>query len=585
MRTRITAVLVAALALLGWSAGPGAAARAEAAALPEAASAGYSGLAIAGFAAAGVLVVIGVALLAWRVRYNLAEPPTGPALADVDAQAARSLVATDDAVRTSDQELSFVTARFGQHSAAPFAAALTAAKLELAAAFKVRQLIDEDIPETEPIKRSMLAEIFGRCAAASRLLDEQAAPFDRLQNLPARAPQVLAEVGHHVSQQDARTSRSEQTLRRLADRYTLDAVAVVATSPGQARQRLEFAQAGLAGARKALAANDNGRAAMFLQAAESAADQAESLLDGIEHVEAELTQASSALPTALRATDAGIAGAADDLTVKESDRTATIGRAEVAAAAVRGRLADGAPFDSLAALRLLEQADTALDHALAHRRVDQDRVERAMAVLDQAMLVARSSVLAADDFIDTRRGAVGAAARTRLAESQRHFQQAITHVQDNPEGALAESQHADALGQQAWSLAERDVAQFWERQQDRPGGSGRLDGAISGAVLGGILIDRQPGSADRGWDGATGLGAGDGVEPGDHGSGDAGPGTATADGYTAAGLAAAGRVAAAAGDASEFAASGLGAPGSFGGVGTRARRIAGITGRSPTVRG
>ncbi len=81
------------------------------------------------------------------------------------------------------------------------------------------------------------------------------------------------------------------------------------SSPGQARERLEFARARLAAARESLAAESTGPAAVSLQAAESAADQAEALLNGIEHMEAELTQAASALPTALREIDTDIAEA------------------------------------------------------------------------------------------------------------------------------------------------------------------------------------------------------------------------------------------------------------------------------------
>ncbi len=144
-------------------------------------------------------------------QYRPPEPP-GPTTAELEAQASSALVATDDAIKTSDQELGFAVARFGDHAAAPFSAALKSARAEIAAAFKLRQLLDDDIPETEPVRRSMLAEISGRCAEANRLLDEQSQAFDELQNLEARAPEVLAEVDHHVKQQDARAERSERVL-------------------------------------------------------------------------------------------------------------------------------------------------------------------------------------------------------------------------------------------------------------------------------------------------------------------------------------------------------------------------------------
>jgi hypothetical protein len=475
------------------------------------ASGGTSGLEVAAIAAAAV-VLLGLLLLLGRRlsgqtggghgghggyggRGGPSAQPPHPPTAELEAQASHALVATDDAVKTSEQELGFATARFGEQAAAPFSAALKSARAELAAAFKLRQQLDDDVPETEPVKRSMLSEISGRCLEASRLLDEQSEAFDELQNLEARAPRVLAEVSSHIDQQNSRSAHSRQTLSQLAAKYTPAAVAVVATCPDQAGERLEFARECVADARKALADDSRGKAAVQLQAAESAADQAEGLLDGIEHMEAELTRASSALPTALREIDADIAEGNAMLAGQPDDRAAAVARAQVAASAVRGQVSAGAPFDALAALRTLEEAGTVLDRALASARQEGERRERARAVLDQAMLVARSSVTAAEDFITARRGGVGAAARTRLAEAQRHYQEAVAYGSRDPEAALAQAQHADALGQQARSLAEQDVAEF-SYEQDEPV-MGGLGGGFGGAMLGGILINSMLGGGRR----------------------------------------------------------------------------------------
>ena len=406
--------------------------------------------------------------------------PTTPELQE---QASRDLVETDDAVRASDQELSFAVARFGEHATATFSAALNEARSELAEAFKIRQLLDDNVPETEPIRRSMLTEISARCAAANRLLDEQAQAFDRLQDLQTRAPKVVAEVEHHVTQQTARVDRATQTLSQLGAKYTTDAVATVSASPREASERLDQARTRLAGVRQALADEQSKQAAVFLQAAESEADEAESLLDSIEHLEAELTQAASALPAALREIDVEIAEATGLLTDRPGNGSATLAQAEAAAADVRGQMASGRPFDALAALRQLEESDATLDHALATARQARDRQDRAMAVLDQAMLVARSAITAAGDYIATRRpGTVGARARTRLAEAHRHFELAITHAQDNPEVAVNEAQQADALAQQARGLAEHDIATLVPGQAGQPGSE--ISGSEVGAAAG-----------------------------------------------------------------------------------------------------
>ena len=438
-------------------------------------------------------------------------PPLGPTTQALAAQASQALVETDDAVRTSEQELGFATARFGEHAAEPFSAAVRAARADLAAAFRLRQLLDDDTREDEATRRSYLTQISEHCARANQALDEQSEAFDQLQDLAARAPELAAEVDAHVAQLRARLATTRQILAKLEGRYTPDAVAAVAANPDQAAGRLDFATAVLARARQRLAVRQPAEAAVLLQAAESSADQATDLLDAVEHAEAELTQAASALPAALREIDAEIDDATDLLTGRSDNghtgqpgdshdgrpddgRAALIARAQAAAADVRAQQAAGR-FDSLAALRDVQQADSALDHMLASRRDDRGRRERARAVLDQAMLVARSSVTAAGDFITTRRGGVGAEARTRLAEAQRRFQDAIGAAQTDPEVAVTEAQSADALASQARSAAEADVGNLGHPQTSSAGNGGSVAG-LGSALLGGIVISSLPGGGD-----------------------------------------------------------------------------------------
>jgi tetratricopeptide (TPR) repeat protein len=486
--TPVTAALIAVLALLTWAAAP---AWADPATAHPAAGPLNTGQIAALAAVAAVLVGLVVLLSrrAARRRGRAAAPPGGPGTGELEDRTARALVETDDAIRTSDQELGFAVARFGESAAAPFSAALKSARAELGEAFKLRQQLDDETPEPEPRKRKVLTEISRRCAEANRLLDEQASAFDRLQDLEARAPEILAEVDHHVTQQAARLSTSERILAKLADKYTPDAVAIVATSPGQAGERLELARTALTDVRQALESEQADPVAVFLRAAESAADQAESLLDGIEHMEAELTQAASALPAALREIDVEITEATAPPAGRPDDRAAVVSRAHAAASAARDQMQSGAPFDALAALREVEEADAALDRSLASARTERDRQDRAGAVLDQVMLVARSAITAAGDFITTRRGGVGATARTRLAEAYRHFQQAIAFAPDNPEAAVTEAQRADALARQARAQAEQDVAQFSEVVRAEAGGFGGM--ATRGRHgIGGTVPDR-----------------------------------------------------------------------------------------------
>jgi hypothetical protein len=296
---------------------------------------------------AGIVVLLTVAIWGARrltagrrgARLDGMAVPAGPTTAELTAQTSRALVQIDDAVLSSEQELGFAIARFGERAAAPFSAAVQLARAELRDAFRLQQLVD-DSPGNEVITQSRLAEIGAHCAAASSLLDEQAEAFDRLHDVAGGAQQLVAEVDTHIAQEVARLSRCRQVLGRLAGKYTPDAVLPVASNPDQAAERLEFAGDSLAGARQELAAGDSAAAAALLQAAEAGADQATDLLTGVQHMEAELTQAASAVPAALREIDAEIAEATAFLSrTPDDERSALVAAARAVSVDVRAQQA------------------------------------------------------------------------------------------------------------------------------------------------------------------------------------------------------------------------------------------------------
>ncbi|MBZ3903557.1 hypothetical protein [Streptomyces griseiscabiei] len=94
------------------------------------------------------------------------------------------------------------------------------------------------------------------------------------------------------------------------------------------------------------------------------------------------------------------------------------------------------------------------------------------------LLPARSAVAAAADFVTTHRGAVGAPARTRLSEAERHLTD-------------GQPQRAHALAQEARRLAEQDV-----RAYGNPYGGPVGDG-LAGALLGGIILGEPPDGTGR----------------------------------------------------------------------------------------
>ncbi|MFD0550616.1 TPM domain-containing protein [Streptomyces rectiviolaceus] len=448
-----------------------------------------------------------------------AEQPTP--LPELDKRSRQLLVETDDAIRTSAEELGFATAQFGDEAVRPFTDALAYARSELTAAFKVRQQLDDAYPEDDATKRTMLDEIVSRCTEAGRRLDAEAAGFDQLRALERDVTGALGHAEQVFREVTGRTTAAETTLGKIREQYAPSASASVLGHVEQAKDRLVFATTHLNEARQAIDAGDNGKAAVHLRAAEGAVDQAGTFVDAVDRLAEELAQAAEKLPAALTETETDLAearGLLEGTTAGAStaDLHGRIARAETVVAGVRKKMAAG-PHDPIDALRRVEEADTVLDESLAGAREREVSHQRAATLLGQALLTARSAVGTAADFIDTHRGAVGSEARTRLAEAQRHLSGAEAAQDADTAAALAEAQQADAQARQAQQLAERDVRGFGNPYG---GGGGGRGGGMGGAVLGGIILGELFGGMGRGA-GGGGFGGGGfgGGGPGSFGGG------------------------------------------------------------------
>ncbi|WP_411108252.1 TPM domain-containing protein [Streptomyces sp. c-19] len=452
--------------------------------------------------------------------------PAPPSLDELDGEARRTLVATDDAVRTSQEELGFASAQFGEEAVRPFTEAVTFAGEQLTASFRLRQKLDDAFPEDDSTRRSMLEEILRRCGEANARLDAESEDFDRLRALERSAPEALDAVEAAFREQTGRMGTAEAALTAMRERYAETAAAPVASAAEQAKDRLVFATTHVNQARQQIDAGDNGGAAVHIRAAEGAVDQAARLIEAVDRRAQELAEAVGRLPGALTETDADLADARGLLKgtaegVSTADLQGRIARAESVVAEVR-RVVDTGRYDPLDALRRVEEADAALDEALEGARERESGSRRARALLDQVMLTARSAIGAASDYITTHRGAVGSEARTRLAEAQRRWEKArgLGDAGD-PQTALAEAQQADVLARHAQDLAEQDV-----RTYGNPNGLGGVSGVggsggggLGGAVLGGIILGGLFGGGRGGGRGGFGGGSGGGFGGGGFGGG------------------------------------------------------------------
>ena len=458
-----------------------------------------------------------------RVR-GPAEDPSSMTVEELDKRVSSLLIQTDDAIKTSDEDLGFARAEFGDEATGEFISALEEAKEHLDESFKLRGQLGDATPEDAATRRAMLEEIAQRLTKANESLDAQAAAFDELRDLEKNAPEVLEHVGVRATEVRSRLAQTNATLEAMAARYAASALEPVANNGEQTSERLEFVTTATADANDKLAAGDRGGAAVATLAAQEAVSQAEQLTDAVDRLANDLDEASRGLQQSVQETAADLAEAKAMLAAGQQapELASKVAAAEHALTAVQQELSTGR-FDPLGAMKRVQDANVSLDDALEGVRGENARVARAKASLEQSLLAARAEISAANDFITTRRGGVGSEARTRLAEAQRSLTSAVELAPRDPVGALKRAQHAHEQAARAMQLARGDVGAFNSGLGGNFGGSGGSGGGMAGAVLGGILIDSMFGGRGGGGfgggqsGGSGGIGGGGGRSPGSFG--------------------------------------------------------------------
>lgn len=482
-------------------------------------------------------VAAGIALVVWlivRSRRKKGGAPDGPGVEQVsteelDRRASSALVDTDDAVKTSAQELAFAAAQFGESATVEFEKALTDAQENLTQAFTLQQQLDDATPDTEQDVRAWNTRIIELCEEANAWLDEKAAAFDELRRLEQNAPEALARVQNVRAEVAASLDAASARLQSLSTVYAPEALATVADNPDQSRDRIAFADEQVAAAQAAIADGRGGEAAVGIRAAEEAVAQAALLQEAIGRLAADLEAGDRSAMALIAELEQDVATA--------SALPDTDGRVAAAIAATRQQIdAARANLTSsakrpLATLQALEAANTRIDAVVQGVRDAEAQAQRDRQMVGQLLMQAQAQVSAAEDYITARRGAVGAQARTRLAEAGASLVRAQQLQAGDPQQAIQHAQRADQLAAAAIQLAQNDVGAF-----QGGGMGGMLGGAggapsggnsgMLGAVLGGIVINSMLGGGAGGGSRRRGpsmgggmFGGGGGRSPGSFGGG------------------------------------------------------------------
>lgn len=452
------------------------------------------------------------------------DPLDAMSVDELRKRAGSLLVAADDAIKSSEQELAFASAQYGDDAVATFTDDLAAARAHMGESFKLQQQLDDEIPDTEEQQRSWLKDIIRRCEAVNSSLQAHKEDFDALRELERNAPSALASAQESARAAGARLASAQASLDGLAARYSDSALVQIRDNIEQAGERLAFVDNAAATAEEKLSAGDTSAAVLAVRAAEESLHQATVLIDAIDRTGAGLDTAAAEL-------DRAVADARQDLAqARAFARDGAQGSLSGPIAGVEQMLdaveeARRGKFDPVDLLARLESANSQLDAALEGMRDRQDQERRARDALQHTIMSAQAQIAGTSDYIRARRGGVGSEARTRLAEAERNLQQAIAVQSSDPVSALAYAQQANALAAQAAEMARQDVDGFggmggWGGGGGMYGGRGGGSG-LGGAILGGILIDSilrggshggggWGGGGFGGWGGGGGFGGGGG---------------------------------------------------------------------------
>lgn len=415
---------------------------------------------------------------------------------DLDALRRRAgslLVGADEAVRSSEQEVLFAQASYGDEQVAVFREDIDEARRLLTESFRLQQQADhaerdldpsrEDLDEArEDAVRGPLKQIVENCRRIDATLEQHRREFEDLRSLERDPGPAADQLADQLGRLRDRRAAAEQRLAELRENYDPSAFPQYVANLRRTGEELDEAETALARAREAVEASRASDAVVALHQGEEEASDAADLLDSMETTSGRLAEARRGLDGEVADAEQDLAQARAILEAGQAPELAgPIAATEQAVHRVRTALDGEAPIDPLELLDQLETAHRELDAPLEEVRDRQAQDRRARASLQTELLSARNQVQSSVDFLRSRRRQVGSTARTRMAEAERCLAEA--HAQENtePAKALQSATQAKQLAVQAAQIAERERA-----EGNLTGGAGFGGMGMGGMGMGGV---------------------------------------------------------------------------------------------------
>ncbi|MBF0807559.1 TPM domain-containing protein [Rothia nasimurium] len=480
---------------------------------------GTSGALVGGATLLGVAAVAGGGAWAFSRSRASARKNTGgsrsgqpsssqplPSIEELRTRAGAQLVATDDAIAHSQQEVEFARLQYGDDEVKPFLAAIEAAKNHMQRSFQLQKQLDDEIPDTEADQRAWLNEILARTEDAQKALNEQVANFTNLRKLEETAPQALATLNQGIASAVPLFPAAQAALDRLGTLYSPSAFGAVADNISEAQARLDFARQEAKEAEDLLG-TQRSQAILALRAGEEALGQTRGLLESVHHAETDLGKMAASLDNALILANRDVAQA-QELARTGAGSSSQLSGAAAGVQAVLGQIRterSAGLIDPYLLNQRLHEVRSDLDTALDAVRQTHEQERSARETLGHTLVSAQAQVSSASEYVWARRGGVKAEARTRLREAERNLTEAQQLQHSDPIAALSHANDAIRLAGEAQRIARSDVDRF--NQRNGYSGGGNYNSAMLGGILLGTLLGGSNHSSGGGF-GSGGFGSG-----------------------------------------------------------------------------
>ncbi|GAA4373654.1 hypothetical protein [Agromyces bauzanensis] len=372
---------------------------------------------------------------------------------ELEVRAKGLIVQADTAVRDADGEVAFAEAQFGAAVARDVRDALETARSRLREVFLLQQRLDDAGPSTAAERHRWSARIVDLCESALAEIGRADAALGARRRAERAAGEGVPALREDAARLGRRRDQAAAALERLAMRFAPAALAAAHGASARLDASLAAASASLDEAERRLA-NSEPAAELLAMAADGLA-RAERDLADIEGVELVLATAQADAAASAASLDAELEAARRERDGQEDAAAQSvlggaIGEASAVLAARAGQAGD--PFADRDRLRA---ARDRLEVARATARNAQGRLDGARGALGGAIAIAESQLRVAQAAIERGGRRIGADARTRLVEAERHL--VIARQEPDPVAALDAARRAASRASDAEALAMYDA--------------------------------------------------------------------------------------------------------------------------------